>query len=177
MNVSASPIVPAIQPDMTLAAMLDLLSLHDVKALVFAYEDGSQVRAGYHVTEVKAGSFTTLDCGGNADAWNEAILQVEDLAASADERAMTVGKFRSILATVGGKVPLDGGSRLTVEVSRPDEPMRIYDVAGVKIDGERAIVRLGARPAICKPRHRAQQSEVAVCCAPSAEEGGCCAQV
>ena len=175
MNVNASPLVPAIQPDTTLAAMLEMLSPHDARELVFAYSDGSQVRAGYHVTEVKAGSFVTLDCGGNADAWNETILQVEDLDTIAGETAMTVGKFRSILAAVGRKVRLDGGSRLTIEVSRLDEPMRIYDVAGIAIEGERTIVRLAARPAICKPRHRAQQDEASACCGPSAGKGGCCA--
>jgi len=40
---------------------------------------GRTIRPGYHVTEVKAGSFGTLDCGGNPDAWRETILQVEDL--------------------------------------------------------------------------------------------------
>lgn len=35
--------------------------------LVFEY-DGKAVRSGYHVTEVKVGQFSALDCGANPEA-------------------------------------------------------------------------------------------------------------
>lgn len=170
MTVHASPLA-AVQPDTSLAALLAALAPHDGKSLVFVRDDGGQVRAGYHVTEVKAGSFVTLDCGGSPDAWRETVLQVEDIPARDGETFMTVGKFRSILARVGSKVPLDADARLTIEVSRPDEAMRVHDVAGIVVEGERAIVRLGARPAICKPRHRAAQ---AASCRATATAGSAC---
>ena len=44
------------------------------------------IQQGYHVTEVKAGSFVTLDCGGNPDQWHETILQVEDLPSARRSR-------------------------------------------------------------------------------------------
>lgn len=163
--------------DTSLTTLLDALEPHADKALVFAYETGAEVQAGYHVTEVKAGSFVTLDCGGNPDAWQETILQVEDIPARDGDTHMRVGKFRAILAQVDRKVRLNGEARVTIEVSRPDEPMRIYDIAAIDVEDDRAIVQLGERSAICKPRHRAQQdaAATAACCAPAAAASSCCA--
>jgi hypothetical protein len=163
------------QADTSLSRMLAALAPHDEKALIFAYETGAEVQPGYHVTEVKAGSFVTLDCGGNPDAWQETILQVEDIPARDAGTHMRVGKFRSILAQVDRKVRLNGDARVTIEISRPDEAMKIYDVAAIDVEGDRAIVQLGERAAICKPRHRAQQEAAAACCSPAASSSSCCA--
>lgn len=164
MNAHASPLVTDFQDDASLGAFLDALEAHGDKALVLTYGDGQQVQAGYHVTEVKAGSFVTLDCGGNPDAWRETVLQVEDIPATEDSASMTVAKFQSILGKVGSRVQLDREARLTWEVSRPGDPMQVYDVAGVEIENDRAIVQLSPRPAICKPRHRVQKADAPVCC-------------
>ena len=173
MDALAKPLVT----DTSLATVLAALAPHDDKALVIDYGDGREVQAGYHVTEVKAGSFVTLDCGNNPDAWQETILQVEDIPAPAGESFMRVGKFRSILAAVDRKVRLNADARLTLEVSRPDEAMRVYDVAAVDIEDDKAVLRLGERSAICKPRHRAAQAEAGACCSPSAAStsAACCA--
>ncbi|WP_099868063.1 DUF6428 family protein [Pararhizobium haloflavum] len=160
----ASPIITEFPDDASLGPILALLEAHADKALVLAYGDGRQVQSGYHITEVKAGSFVTLDCGGNPDAWREAILQVEDIPLTQGSAPMTVAKFRSILGQVGSKIQLDLDARLTWEVSRPGEPMQIYDVAGIEFETDQAIVRLTPRPAICKPRHRAQPEGVPACC-------------
>jgi hypothetical protein len=41
--------------------------------------------------------------------------------------------------------------------------MQIFDVEGVEVEGEQVVLRMTARPAICKPRHRA--AAAAGCCA------------
>ncbi len=102
----------------------------------------------------------TLDCGGNPDAWQETILQVEDIPAKEGQTFLPVGKFRAILAQVDRKIRLSGDARVTIEVSRPDEAMQVYDVAGIGFTDTEAVVQLGERPAICKPRHRAEQAAV-----------------
>jgi hypothetical protein len=79
MNAYASPLITEFPDVASLGAILDILEGHADKVLVLAYGDGQQVQAGYHITEVKAGSFVTLDCGGNPDAWRETVLQVEDI--------------------------------------------------------------------------------------------------
>lgn len=170
MDALAKPLVA----DTSLASVLAALAPHDDKALVIDYGDGREVQAGYHVTEVKAGSFVTLDCGNSPNAWQETILQVEDIPASEGKTFMKVSKFRSILTAVDRKVRLNADARLTLEVSRPDEAMRIYDVAAVDVEDERAVIRLGERPAICKPRHRAAQAQAGACCSPSVASGSAC---
>jgi hypothetical protein len=172
MTAQTSPALPGAF-DMSLADVLDALGAAGEKVLRIE-RDGGAVRAGYHVTEVKAGAFVTLDCGGNPDAWQETILQVEDIPAPPGGRMMSVGKFRSILAQVDRKVRLDADARLTFEVGVPGVPMQVYDVAGIEQSEDAVVIRLGAREAICKPRHRTASA----CCAPAAGAAtgsACCA--
>jgi len=171
MNTHASPRVAA---DTSLTLVLAILEPHDAKALVFEY-GGRRIQPGYHVTEIKAGSFVTLDCGGNPDAWQETILQVEDIPAVEGQTFLQVGKFRGILAQVDRKVRLAADARVTIEVSRRDEAMQIFDVAAIGFTDTEAIVRLSERPAICKPRHRAASAQSPICCSPSAAaKSSCC---
>lgn len=170
MNAPILPVTRAFGGDAGLGAILDALTPHATRRLVIDY-GGRVIQPGYHVTEVKAGSFVTLDCGGNPDAWRETILQVEDLPATdAAAGHMPVGKFLGILETVGQRVPLDPDARLTFEVGPPGSPMQVFDVDALVIEADRVVLRLGARAAVCKPRHRAEQAAVA-CCKPQAR---CC---
>lgn len=174
MNAPALPLTIGFVGDASLGAVLDALRPHAARRLVISY-DGRQTEPGYHVTEVKAGSFVTLDCGGNPDAWQETILQVEDLPASAEKpEHMEIGKFLAILEKVASRVSLQPGSRLTFEVGPPGRPMQIFDVEAIRIEATSAVIELGPRAAICKPRHRAEQEAAQAaspCCKPSS---GCC---
>ena len=157
--------------DVSLDELLSRLG-DDAQPLAFEYA-GRRIQAGYHVTEVKAGSFATLDCGGNPDAWQETILQVEDIADNEGKGMMTVGKFRSILSRVERQLSIDGDARVTIEIGRPDEAMRVFDIADVVATDAETLVRLGERPAICKPRHRAARQATSACCGSTASP--CCA--
>ncbi|KFL31195.1 hypothetical protein JP75_09885 [Devosia riboflavina] len=172
MNAHATP--PYVEVESTLGAVLARLAGRDELPLSIEYGE-RVVQAGYHITEVKAGSFVTLDCGGNPDAWQETVLQVEDIPANDDRRAMTAGKFRAILAQVENKVRLDHDARLTIEIGRPGEAMQVFDIAHLSIGEDAAVLSLGVRAAICKPRHRAEQEAAAASCsAPSSKTRGCC---
>jgi hypothetical protein len=46
------------------------------KELIFANANEQTIHAGYHLTEIKAASFETVDCGGKVNHWNETILQL-----------------------------------------------------------------------------------------------------
>jgi hypothetical protein len=156
--------------DASLSAVLDALRSFGSLPLVIEYE-GRTIQPGYHVTEVKAASFVTLDCGGNPDVWLETVLQVEDLPASAKKpNHMAVEKFLAIIEKVAQRVPLSEAARLTFEVGSPGQPMQIFDVDELQVADDSAVLRLCARPAICKPRHRAQVQAAASCCGPK----GCC---
>jgi hypothetical protein len=173
MNAPALPLTIGFQGDASFGAVLDALAHHGTRRLVISY-DGRLVQPGYHVTEVKAGSFVTLDCGGNPDAWQETILQVEDLPASAEKPDhMEVRRFLAILEKVAARVSLQRESRLTFEVGPPGRPMQVFDVDSIQIQATNVVVELGPRPAICKPRHRAEQEAAKpnTCCRPSSS---CC---
>lgn len=174
MSSNTSPNLDAVQPDSSLASVLAALTSHEDKELQIIYGQ-RRTQRGYHVTEVKAGSFVALDCGSNADAWQETVLQVEDIPLQGGSHAMTVGKFRNILAQVDKKVRLNGDARVTVEIGLPGEPMQVFDVAGVGVDGDVVTMQLGPRPAICKPRHRAAaQAAAASSCCSSSASSSCC---
>lgn len=174
MSADTSPPPFDFQGDALLGTLLGALEPHASKLLVLEYA-GRTIQPGYHVTEVKAGSFVTLDCGGNPDRWHETILQVEDLPSHDGRDHMLAGKFRTILDQVATRIELAAGARLTFEVGMPDEPMRIFDVCAMQPERDRVILRLAARSAICKPRHRATQGTAsAACCGPSTSKSNCC---
>ncbi|RCW86108.1 DUF6428 family protein [Phyllobacterium bourgognense] len=174
MNTVTSPVSLEFYGEGTLSAMLAAMEPHADKSLVIEY-GGRTIQSGYHVTEVKAGSFVTLDCGGNPDQWHETILQVEDLPSESGRDFMKVSKFRGILTQVANQIELDAGARLTFEVGTPDTPMQVFDVSALAIESHRIVLALVARLAICKPRHRAAKEAVAVsCCGSAAKSAGCC---
>lgn len=174
MSADTSPSQSIFQGDALLGTLLSALEPHASKPLVLEYT-GRTIQPGYHVTEVKAGSFVTLGCGGSPDGWHETILQVEDLPSHDGREHMLAGKFRAILDQVTARIELAADARLTFEVGMPDEPMRIFDVCTVQPESDRVVLRLMGRQAICKPRHRATQSTVnAACCGTATSKPHCC---
>lgn len=175
MNASASPLTIEFGGDASLDGFRAALKPHAGKGLVLHYGEWT-IQPGYHVTEVKAGAFVTLDCGGNPDAWRETILQIEDIEATADGDFMSVAKFERIMQRVAERLELEADARLTFEVGQPGEPMRIFDVGALEITGsERVVLKLEARRAICKPRHRLdQRAGTTACCSSNAGKAGCC---
>jgi len=64
-NLKTAPALPADATDLTIGDLLGVLASHKDKPLVFRY-GGRPVKPGYHVTEVKAGQFSALDCGAKS---------------------------------------------------------------------------------------------------------------
>lgn len=159
--------------ELSAAAVLDALERGKDKPLVFAY-DGRDVRPGYHVTEVKTGTFRALDCGANRESWSETFIQLWDID-EADRSHMPARKFLAIIGKVRDAVGFDAAARLTFEVSDGVAPMRLYRAERVDA-GDVVRVTLSPRPASCKPRDRWLQQEIAAksaaaCCASAAP---CC---
>lgn len=164
------------ESDITLGDLLSRIAQSPDLPLVFTYE-GREIKGGYHVTEVKAGQFSALDCGANPEAWSEIFVQLWDI--DEDGRShMSGGKFAAIIRKVSEHVGLGGSAKLTFEVSDGVAPMQLF-CAHAPLEANGALkVALVARAASCKPRDRwlAQQTEVTEksCCAPSAKSA-CCA--
>ncbi len=162
--------------EVSLGLLLEALAGAKDSPLIFYY-DGQPVKPGYHVTEVKAGQFAALDCGGNPESWTEIFVQLWDV----DERGrthMTAGKFHAIIRKVIKHVELDGSAKLTFEVSDGLRPMQLYCATMPMLRDGAVEVELAPRPASCKPRDRwlaeeAQKTEG--CCAPTPGKSACCA--
>jgi len=113
----------AVSSDITLGQLLDVLAVAPDAPLVFTY-DGNSVRPGYHVTEVKAGQFSALDCGANPEAWSEIFVQLWDI--DEDGRThMPADKFSAIIRKVSDHVRLEPSAKLTFEVSDGVRPMAL----------------------------------------------------
>src|SRR5204862_7018776 len=63
------------------------------KQLVFTNSDGATIHGGYHLTELKAASFDTVDCGAEKNQWNETIVQLWVPEDEEDGEFMTAQKF------------------------------------------------------------------------------------
>lgn len=150
--------------DIQIGALLAACDAQPSLPLVFVYE-GRPVRPGYHVTEVKAGQFSALDCGGNPESWSEIFIQLWDVI-DGDRTHMTAGKFAAIIRKVSEHVGLDAAARLTFEVSDGVVPMQLhYADTPELIDGVLQVA-LSPRAASCKPRDRwleAKRTEKACC--------------
>ena len=162
--------------DITLGQLLDGLAAAPEAPLVFLYE-GQPVKAGYHVTEVKAGAFSALDCGANPEAWSEMFIQLWDI--NEDGRShMPAGKFSAIIRKVSDHVRLDPEAKLTFEVSDGNRPMALYCASSPRMAEDKIEVTLAARPASCKPRDRWLAENPAAtnsCCSPAKTSSKCCA--
>lgn len=138
--------------DISLGKLLSSAAETPDLPLVFQY-DGKTVKPGYHVTEVKAGQFSALDCGANPEAWSEIFVQLWDIE-EGERTHMTAGKFSAIVRKVSEHVRLDGSAKLTFEVSDGVRPMQLF-CAEEPVDTDGVLnVSLIPRPASCKPRDR-----------------------
>jgi hypothetical protein len=185
MQLQANPPIadthPWHRPGMASAADLTgQLAPHAGKRLLFSHA-GRDIQAGYHVTEVKAGRFASIDCGKMPETWNETIIQLWDIPAEPGYPPMTVGKFLAIMRKVAEQVPFADDAKLTFEVSDGVRPMQIFAAAGIEFDGDLVRVDLRPRPASCKPRDRlwleqeaGRQAATACGCAPAKSASACC---
>ncbi|GGG23182.1 MULTISPECIES: DUF6428 family protein [Rhizobium] len=163
-----------VSTDINLGDLLAVLAVAPDAPLVFSYE-GRPVRPGYHVTEVKAGQFSALDCGANPEAWSEIFVQLWDI--DEDGRThMPAGKFSAIIRKVADHVRLEPTAKLTFEVSDRERPMALYCAAAPRLVAGTFEVFLFARPASCKPRDRwlAEEQAKSACCGSTASASTCC---
>ena len=154
MSTSAEPVAVVEFPEPLSAELfLEVLGEHAERRLVFEYA-GRRIQPGYHVTEVKSGTFASLDCGANPEHWSETVVQLWDVPGGEDAEHMSVAKFRSIYERVGTKVPLPGEAKLTFEAGDDASAAVHHDAARLWVEGDAVVVELRAQQTTCKPRDR-----------------------
>src|SRR6266705_6914872 len=85
------------------------------KQLLFENEEGAAIHSGYHLTELKAASFDTVDCGAQKNRWNETIVQLWVPENEGSDEFMTAKKFLSIYDQVSGMIALDPKAEIRFE--------------------------------------------------------------
>ena len=134
------------------------------KQLQFVNESGDTVHSGYHLTEIKAANFDTVDCGGQVNHWHETILQLW-VPADANDEHMSASKFLGIYDGVRGLVSLDENSEIRVEYGDENFFPSTYHVDS--ISGDKSAIRFLLRPpaTTCKARERGPCADQACCAA------------
>src|SRR6266508_679738 len=152
---------------------ISMLRVAPDNQLIFVDLDGHTVRSGYHLTEVKAASCETVDCGGQTDCWEETILQLLVPSDAANEY-MTAAKFLKIFEKVRGMIPLNLGTEVRIEYGDENFFPSTYHVHSVTHDQTTTRVLLEPPRASCKARDRrvGTLSTTDSCCAPAT--GVCC---
>jgi hypothetical protein len=164
------------QGEISAADLLAGLEPHRARPLVFNYE-GRDVLPGYHVTEVKTGSFQALDCGANYETWHETFIQLWDVPPENDRGFMPVAKFLAIIGKASAAVPFDRNAKLTFEVSDGKRAMQLYRASALDIADDAVRITLSQRPASCKPRDRWLEQQKAgeqPCCNAPHNPAQCC---
>ena len=88
----------------TIGRLIEFLDKHKEQPLIFEH-GGRAIRSSYHVTEVKAGAFSALDCEANPESWAEIFVQLWDVE-ERDRSHMSAGKFAAIIRKVTEYVSL-----------------------------------------------------------------------
>jgi hypothetical protein len=132
------------------------------KQLIFVNEDGASIQPGYHLTELKAASFDTVDCGGQKNRWHETIVQLWVPNEADDDDFMTAQKFLSIYDKVGGMISLDAEAEIRFEYGDENFAPSNYHVERVRQDGKAIRVQLRPPQSTCKARDRRGAEK---CCA------------
>ncbi len=175
------------------------LRAHNDTPVIFDY-GGARVPAGYHVTEVKAVSYQTMDCGGKSDAWTETIVQLWNPDATMPEAIppegafwdqegafygqeasdkkefMSAKKFLGIFDRAASGVPVTTTSELKLEYGNETMPAINYHVGNISLEEGNLVISLEPPKVQCKARNRADQpTELNMlepaACAPGT---GCC---
>jgi hypothetical protein len=153
----------------TIKEFLDTLrAVESDQTIVFQLHKERLVAAGYHVTEVKAVSYSTMDCGGVADRWDETLIQLWNPSDEPERDDMKVGKFLAIYDRVAEHVPVSDDSELRFEYGDGHGPAVAYHIESLESRGPLILVELRPPAVTCKARDRqnaAAPTNQARCCA------------
>jgi Family of unknown function (DUF6428) len=132
------------------------------KQLVFTNSDGATIHTGYHLTELKAASFDTVDCGAHKNQWNETIVQLWVPEEEENGELMTAAKFLSIYDKVARLISLDPTADIRFEYGDENFSPSNYHVENISEKRTELRVQLRLPQATCKARDRREAG--AGCC-------------
>ncbi len=131
--------------------------------MLFTNPGGATIHAGYHLTELKAASFDTVDCGAQKNRWNETIVQLWVPGDEESDEFMTAKKFLAIYDKVAGLIALDPTAEIRFEYGDENFPPSNYHVEKITENETDLRVELRLPETTCKARDRRESG--AACCA------------
>src|SRR5436189_818891 len=149
---------------MTTKEFISALRAAPDNELIFVDLEDHAVHNGYHLTELKAASFETVDCGGKTNRWNETILQLW-VPEDAEDTYMKSDKFLSIYDKVRRLVLLDEQAEIRIEYGDENFFPTPYHISDWRED--KAAIRFFLKPpaTTCKARDRVLTGKTESCCA------------
>lgn len=138
-------------PTMRTSDFIAQVQPHADKRLAFEH-DGRRIQPGYHVTEIKAASYRSLDCSARPQQWEETIVQLWDVADKPEQGHMSVRKFLGIWRKVDADVGLNGETEIKFEWGDAATPAVHYVFGALREEGDLLIVSVEPVRATCKPR-------------------------
>ena len=161
----------------TLNGILDVFESQAAdQSLVFETAEG-EIGGGYHVTELKQVSITSIDCGGNLDDWRETHVQLLD---GQDGQHMSTKKFAAIANRSMIEIRNLGAAPLYFEFALKNKGLRRYQVESLTTDADQTRLLLSEGQAKCKPASAGKlTAQSTVCCGaanvkPSDVSMACC---
>jgi len=157
----------------TLNGILDVFESQAAdQSLVFETAEG-EIGGGYHVTELKQTSITSIDCGGNIDDWRETHVQLLD---GQNGRHMSTKKFAAIANRSMIKIRNLGDAPLYFEFALKNRGLRRYQVESLTVDVDQTRLFLTEGRAKCKPASVGKLSvKSTACCGAENVQTACCA--
>ncbi|GAA4280029.1 DUF6428 family protein [Gaetbulibacter aestuarii] len=159
---------------------LSFLEQHKNKSLLFEYAPNAFVGHNYHITEVKHIHIDSVDCGAQADTWNETVIQLWESPQERDTKdAMSVYKAMGILNKVARIKSFDLEAEIKFEYGNTTFHTAQLFVNDFEIQGDHLIIKLAVQKTDCKAKEAcgiAEPEAIAAgkaepCCEPG---GNCC---
>lgn len=140
-------------------SFLSLIELHPGRALVFKYDKGKAVAPGYHVTEIMSAHYQSVDCGGQANAWRETVVQLQGPGAKDKPEYMSTDKFLSIYRRVTAAIPVRPEAELRLEYGDHETPAMHYHIGRIDLEDNAVVVQLVPPGVTCKAADRRAANE------------------
>ncbi|MCC1484405.1 DUF6428 family protein [Winogradskyella immobilis] len=162
---------------MTTENLLNILKDHQGKTLLFEYLPNLYVAGNYHITEVKHIAVDSVDCGAQADSWNETIIQLwESPSESPTKKHMSAYKALSILKKVERMKAYDLESEVKFEYSNANFHTAQLFVNDYIIQDGHLIFKLAIEKTDCKAKElcgipETVDATIQASCEPGS---GCC---
>ncbi|GGJ47026.1 DUF6428 family protein [Deinococcus roseus] len=173
-----------ISEHLTTRRFLQTLEEQQGLPLVFHLGEDKVVPVGYHVTEIKAVTFETVDCGGKVNQWKDTIVQLWRSNHEKDDQHMTAGKFLKIYGQVASRVHVQQDAEIKFEYGDDGAPAVHFEVSDLRVSDGQLQVHLDWVGVRCKAADRAREAAVlsgqseSTCCGTSSStenktSGGC----